>query len=112
MTDKTAIQLVYLVAGVDSVRHAHRVKVHLTGSEDHPISAGGGHIGMVSDLVPFAQLVAYYIKANTQNFPGVFEYEATESLGVWLAKNWDDNQPMAELFAAELKRQGDIFFAK
>ena len=110
-----ATQLVYLVTGIDTVLQTHRVRVRLTGEdEDHPITAGSGHIGMVDDMYPYAEAVVAYIDSRMdQDFPGVFEYEVTETLGTWLANNWTDEEPPTlASFNAELERQGDAFFAQ
>jgi hypothetical protein len=83
--------------------------------------ANGGHIGMVTDLVPYADQVAEYLLEHAgQDFPGVFEYEVTEDLGAWLANNtsydssaWTvTNRPLPILFAAELASKGDAFFSQ
>ena len=113
MEEEAAIHLVYLVAGVDKVLLAHRIKERLTGEDEEPaIIISVGHIGMVNDLYVYAEAVATYLMRRAgADYPGVFEYEVTESLGEWLAKNWTDEEPpMLESFTAELKRQGDAFF--
>jgi hypothetical protein len=108
------IQLVYLVAGIESRLRLHQVAERLTGdNDDHSLTCRGGHIAMVTDLQPFADLVGAYVEAKIANpdfnFPGVFEYEVTEELGKWYADN-PDSTP--DEFAAELHRQGDAFFAQ
>ena len=111
--DDVAIQLVYLVAGVEGKTRLHRVTERLKGTnEDHPITEEGGHTGMVSDLIPYAKQVSAYLaaEAEKQDFPGVFEYEVTESLGAWLAENWESAGPTS--FQNELEAQSDVFFSR
>ena len=111
--DDVAIQLTYLVAGTEDKVTLHHVTDRLTGTErDHPLRVGGGHIGMVEDLIPYAKQVSAYLSArpNDQSFPGVFEYEVTESLGAWLADNWETVGPGS--FNTELEAQATAFFAQ
>lgn len=107
----TAIQLVYLVDGITPVLAAHHKADQHT---DHPIKASGGHIGMVNDLLPFAEIVATYqadADLKGAEYPGVFEYEVTEQLGGWLADHWVSfGDQLFVLFAAELERLGTEFF--
>lgn len=107
-----ALHLVYLVSGVEQVTVLHRVTCRLKGADvDHPITAGGGHIGMVEELLPYAQQIADYIAGvpEDQEWPGVFEYQVTESLGAWLAANWESAGPVA--FGEELTKQASAFFS-
>jgi hypothetical protein len=111
--DDVAAQLVYLVIGTESKVDLHCVTERLKGTHgDHPLRAGGGHTGMVTDLLPYAKQVSAYLtsKAGEQDFPGVFEYEVTESLGAWLADNWESAGPQS--FQNELEAQGAAFFAQ
>lgn len=95
--DDVATQLVYLVAGIEFEASKHRVTQRLLGNKAyaHPIMASGGHTGMVADLLPYAKLVSEHITSmQAQDFPGVFEYEVTESLGMWLAKTAEEQGPL------------------
>lgn len=117
MINESAIQLVYLVAGAETVMNLHRVTERLTGrNDDHPLTCGGGHTGMVSYLLPYAELVATYIeeRVGQQNFPGVFEYEVTEELGEWIAKTAEttDGNVSAVSFKTKLNELGDKFFSQ
>ena len=112
-----AIQLVYLVAGVEPVLQTHQVKARLNPAVgDHPMTFDGGHVGMVSELMPYAQAVAGYIEkmVGVQDFPSVFEYEVTEPLGAWLANFADEENgwPPLPQFVAELEKQGSAFFSQ
>ena len=111
--DDIAAQLVYLVAGQETKVTPHHIAGRLTGdATDHPMRAAGGHIGMVGDLIPYARQVSAYLatKIGKQDFPGVFEYEITESLGAWLADNWERADKI--LFAFEMEKQGTAFFSQ
>jgi hypothetical protein len=110
--DDFAIQLVYLVAGAEPRIDIQHITNRLMGSEsDHPLRAGGGHIGMVEDLISYAKQVSAYlrIRPDDQEFPGVFEYEVTESLGAWLADNWETVDLYS--FNTELEARAAAFFA-
>ena len=111
--DDIAVQLVYLVAGVEGKTRLHRITERLKGTnDDHPITEEGGHTGMVSDLIPYAKQVSAYLTlmSGKQDFPGVFEYEVTESMGAWLAENWESAGPNS--FQTELEAQGSAFFSQ
>jgi len=114
INEQTAVQLVYLVAGIDEKLRIHRVTQRLTDCKDHTLVAGGGHIGMVTDLLPWAAKVAKHLaaKADMQDFPGVFEYEVTEELGSWAADAAQNGLVHADDFEAELNRLSELFFAQ
>lgn len=97
--DDVATQLVYLVAGIELEAAKYRVTQRLLGNEDeaHPIMSSGGHIGMVADLLPYAKMVSAHI-ATLEDFPGVYEYQVTECLGVWLAKDAEDKHKHYGMF--------------
>lgn len=111
MTDNTAVQLVYLIHGIEPILAAH---FNADQHTDHPITATGGHIGMVNDLLPYADIIATYqadADLKGAEYPGVFEYEVTEQLGAWLANHWvsfDDT--LLTSFKTELERLGTEFF--
>lgn len=117
--DDVATQLVYLVAGVERETTKYQVTQRLLGTQqDHAILAGGGHTGMVADLLPYAKLVSAHI-ANmlAQDFPGVFEYEVTEHMGSWLARAIEDQNggiypvpAMVKQFEEELALETKKFF--
>ncbi len=89
--EDAAIQLVFLVEGVERSIKLHHTTMRLKGlEEDHDIIASAGHYGMVSDLYLYAVQVSRFLGdiVRNQNFPGVYEYEVTEALGFWLAENW------------------------
>jgi hypothetical protein len=109
--DDFAIQLVYLVAGAEPRIDIQHITNRLMGSEsDHPLRVGGGHIGMVEDLISYAKQVSAYLRTrpDDQEFPGVFEYEVTESLGAWLADNWETVGLYS--FNTELEARAAAFF--
>lgn len=115
--EETAVQLAYLLAGVEPVLQTYAVAQCLAGGDDHPILRDGGHIGMVTELLPFAKIVAQYVEdaVGKQDFPGVFEYEVTEELGTWLANshaNPSHDSSRGTLFIAELKKLGAFFFIR
>lgn len=118
MTPGAAMQLVYLVAGAETVMDLYRVTQRLKGTDSgHPLTEGGGHIGMVDELMPFAELVDQHLESlSTQDFPGVFEYEVTEMLGAWLARYAEQQAPgtasLMDAFTVEMQRQSDLFFAQ
>jgi hypothetical protein len=104
---------VYLVAGAEPRIDIHHITNRLISTDsDHPLRADGGHIGMVEDLISYAKQVSAYLrtKPDGQEFPGVFEYEVTESLGSWLADNWETADPNS--FNTELEAQATAFFAQ
>ena len=90
--DDVATQLVYLVAGVERETTKYQVTQRLLGTDhDHPILASGGHTGMVAELLPYAKLISMHISTlQEQDFPGVYEYQVTECMGIWLAKAAED----------------------
>lgn len=118
--DDVATQLVYLVAGVETEASKYRVTQRLLGNDDeaHPIMSSGGHTGMVADLLPYAKLVSAHIAfMQSQDFPGVFEYEVTESLGSWLARAAKEQNSglfavpsVLTQFREELARESKKFF--
>ena len=90
--DDVATQLVYLVAGIETQETKYRVTQRLLGNDDtHPLMASSGHIGMVCDLLPYAKAVSARLATQAaQEFPGVYEYEVTECMGIWLARAAED----------------------
>ncbi|NQW81314.1 MAG: hypothetical protein HQ445_09090 [Polaromonas sp.] len=113
--NEAAIQLVYLVEGIEPVLAAHQVATRLNpATPGHLMTADGGHLGMVSDLADYAVDVADYINkmVGVQDFPGVFEYEVTSELGTWMAKLPGDQWPSRDAFKAELEKLGAEFFAQ
>ena len=105
-TEQVAMQMAYLMAGVESVLVQHRIKTRLLGNEEaHPCCEGGGHIGFVSEVVPLADMVATEIaKRDGQDFPGVFEYEVTEGIGKWYAENYEaTTEQMLEYVASSVE---------
>lgn len=108
--DELAIQLVYLVAGIERGLKTHEITNLMLGSDDpHPLVASGGHIGMVMNQVFKAELITRHLASfrRGHDFPGVFEYEVTEPLGVWIAEN-----PEASMgdFTAQLESFSRAFF--
>lgn len=117
MNNEAATQLVYLVAGAEFRMDIFRTTERLTGrNNDHPLVDGNGHTGMVNDLLPFAELVGKYIdgRVEEQEFPGVFEYEVTEALGVWIAETAEvtDSGVLELDFITKLDELGDKFFSQ
>ena len=117
MTNETAIQLVYLVDGATSSMNLFNVTKRLKGEDvDHPLVANSGHVGMVNDMMVYANIVGEYLDKRPENqiFPGVFEYEVTEWLGGWLARTAEANDGHIHVpdFIAELNRKGDIFWGQ
>ena len=112
MTNDVAVQLVYLVAGADDAIRDERAMHRLRGEGDYAtvLERLGGHIGMVQEFLPFAEMVSAYVTSRTQDFPGVFEYEVTEELGKWFARK--EGAATVKEFAAELEIQGAAFFAQ
>ena len=112
ITQDVAIQLVYLVDGAQQQVDAHfRANRRVANQPDHALVAAGGHIGMVSDLLPYAVVVSNWLEAKgPQNFPGVFEYEVTESMGHWLADAAQNETLTSAAFAAQLEIVGNQFF--
>lgn len=112
ITQDVAIQLVYLVDGAQQQVDAHfKANRRVANQPDHALVAAGGHIGMVSDLLPYANTVACWIKAKgAQDFPGVFEYEVTESMGHWLADAAESETLTNAAFSAQLETIGNQFF--
>lgn len=118
--DDVATQLVYLVAGVERETTKHRVTQRLLGNDDeaHPIMSSGGHTGMVADLLPYAKLISSYLASLAeQDFPGVYEYQVTECLGIWLAKAAEEQNggifpvpAMAAQFKEQLLKLSIEFF--
>jgi hypothetical protein len=111
--DDVAVQLVYLVAGTEWKVKLHEITGRLTDDQsDHPMRTDGGHIGMVNDLLPYARQVSEFLSSqpSDREYPGVFEYEVTESLGAWLADNWEP--ATHDLFKAELEAQATAFFTR
>jgi len=117
--DDVATQLVYLVAGVERETTRHQVTQRLKGTdESHAILALGGHTGMVADLIPYAKLTSAHIATLCdQDFPGVYEYQVTEELGVWLAKAACDQYtgvhaipPLVDQFKEQLLKLSIAFF--
>lgn len=117
--DDVATQLVYLVAGVERETTKYQVTQRLLGkSEDHAILAGGGHTGMVADMLPYAKLISSYLASLAeQDFPGVYEYQVTECLGIWLAKAAEEQNggifpvpAMAAQFKEQLLKLSIEFF--
>jgi len=108
--DELAVQLVYLVAGIEQGLKKHEITNLMLGSDaPHPLVADSGHIGMVMNQVFKAELITRYIAGRYRGwqFPGVFEYEVTEPLGVWIAEN-----PEASIadFTAQLESSSRAFF--
>jgi len=111
--DDIAIQLVYLVAGIETKLKTHRVTQRLTNGDDHALTAGGGHIGMVWDLLLYANSVSAWLRRQEgRDFPGVFEYEVTEVLGCWIADAAEAENLSIETFNAKLIELGNKFFAQ
>ena len=109
MKHDTAIQLAYLVTGIDTSLRAFQ---RANPEQDHPMTEAGGHIEMVTDMVLYAQDVADLVgdPLRKQEFPGVFEYEVTEELGAWMGRQ--AVQPTRAEFGVELKRRDAEFFGK
>lgn len=77
---KAGIQMVYLMEEFDAETTQEIYSIH---ADNH-----GGHIGIVSSMYEHASTIVYLLnQQNTQDFPGVFEYEVTEELGRWLFNN-------------------------
>lgn len=113
--DDFAMQLVYLVEGIDEVLQTHQVATRLNpDTPAHLMTDGLGHTGMVADLIPYAKDVAEYVAkmVGVQDFPGVFEYEVTSDLGTWMAQYPGDTWPSRDAFKAELEKLGAEFFAQ
>lgn len=112
--DDVAVQLVYLVEGIEDRFKLQRVTDRLTGiASGHPLTDGGGHIGMVLDLIPKATAVSAHFaeqaEIHAQDFPGVIEYEVTTFLGAWYA----DNPAATDAeFAAKLAEKTAEFFSQ
>lgn len=108
-----ALQSQFLHAGADRVIQDARLKQRVLGEKetDHPATAINGYIGMAEELAARACVVAEFLGLlpNNQEFPGVFEYEVTESMSVWWANN-PDTTPFE--FKAELAKQAHAFFAQ
>ena len=112
---EVAIQLTYLVAGAETKMKLFNVTERLIGRNNaHALTDGHGHVGMVNDLLPYAELVAAYIaiRVGKQDFPGVFEYEVTEELGEWLANAAEASALTEATFKAQLEIVGDKFFSQ
>jgi len=108
--DELAVQLAYLVAGIEQGLKKHKITNLMLGSDaPHPLVANGGHIGMVMNQVFKAELITRHLvnRHHDSDFPGVFEYEVTEPLGVWIAEN-----PEASMgdFTAQLESFSRAFF--
>lgn len=104
---EAAIQLAYLVAGADSAVNL----VPTDRQQDHAIQSSGGHIGMVADLLVFAEQVADYFDSALESGShgqGVFQYEVTVELGKFLAENWGSADTQ-KLFTAKLQELGANF---
>lgn len=107
-----AIQLVYLVAGVETKLRLFEVTERLkTSDEVHLLVDGCGHTGMVADMLPYAVIVADWLETQAaQTFPGVFEYEVTEELGEWIADAEQAGMLTVETFTQQLEILGQKFF--
>jgi len=106
--DELAVQLVYLVAGIEQGLKKHKITNLMLGSDaPHPLVADSGHIGMVMNQVFKAELITRHLVDHDLDHPGVFEYEVTEPLGVWIAEN-----PEASMgdFTAQLESFSRAFF--
>ena len=106
--DELAVQLVYLVAGIEQGLKKHKITNLMLGSDaPHPLVADSGHIGMVMNQVFKAELITRHLIDHDLDHPGVFEYEVTEPLGVWIAEN-----PEASMgdFTAQLESFSRAFF--
>lgn len=85
LNKNVAICLVYLMAGFDSERRIHH-GTDVEATYNYHADLHGGHIGIVSDLVDYAEFIETYLDGqyNEAEYHGVIQYEVYESLGQWI----------------------------
>ncbi|MDM0116886.1 hypothetical protein QTI66_32690 [Variovorax sp. J22R133] len=103
---EVAFNAVYLVQGADSY-----LNMMNRGGNAGMLDEIGGHMALTELCAQKAVLVYDYLKTldKEQDFPGVYAYEVTEVVGVWVAQNLNASD---EEFVAKLKEVSAAFFAQ
>ena len=111
ITINTAVTAAYLFGPVE-IRNASLRKVDSSLQE---IAEFNGHIGMVEALAEIALRINHIVACLApQDFPGVFDYEVSETVGDWWAKYITTNgrAPSQEEVSAQLIDHIALFFAQ
>lgn len=111
ITINTAVTAAYLFGPVE-LRNAALRKVDSSLQE---IAEFNGHIGMVEALAEIALRINHVIAClEPQDFPGVFDYEVSETIGDWWAKYITSNGRAAsnDEVNAKIIEHMALFFAQ
>lgn len=69
---------VYIAIGYEGARALDKERY------ERQAEMSNGHIGIMAEICDLAQKLTRWLDDQTFDFPGVWEYEIAEAIGVWL----------------------------